>query len=320
MGRPAGAEETLIDYSGGRGGTRACGPSTESFPRRRCVRAGEGVRIVRTEEITAAVRDLCMRAATELGADVASALRSALEREESPLGREILKQIVDNFEIAASEGRPMCQDTGIPVFFIEVGREAAVDGPLEDAVNEGVRRGYEEGYLRKSVCHPLTRENTGDNTPAVIHTTLVEGDGVRIKFAPKGAGSENMSRLAMLKPSQGIEGVKDFVVETVRQGGGNPCPPIVIGVGIGGNFEKSAILAKKALLRPIGSANGDAGLEALEKELVERINRLGIGPMGFGGVTTALAVHVESAPCHIASLPVAVNIQCHAARHKEVEL
>jgi len=279
------------------------------------------LRTITAGEIISTVKDLCMRAATELGADVQEALRGALEREESPLGRDVLAQIVENFEIAEKKGVPMCQDTGISVFFIDIGREVHIDGaPLEEAVNEGVRQGYKEGFLRKSVCDPFTRENTGDNTPAIIHVRIVEGDRLKIAYAPKGGGSENMSRLAMLKPAQGVEGIKDFILETIRTGGGNPCPPVVVGVGIGGNFEKCAILAKEAILRPIGSVNPDKGLAALEKELAVEINKTGIGPMGFGGMTTALAVHLKRAPCHIASLPVAVNIQCHAARHKEAEL
>ncbi len=275
------------------------------------------MRKVSTAKITEKVKELCMSAASNLEPDVASALRRAAGSEKSPLGRDVLGQIVKNFELSASEVVPMCQDTGIAVFFIEVGREVALDGSLEEAVNEGVRTGYEEGYLRKSVCGPVTRTNTGDNTPAVIHTSLVEGDGVRIRFAPKGAGSENMSRLKMLKPAEGALGIKGFVVETVKEAGGNPCPPIVVGVGVGGNFELSAILAKKALLREVGSPSADKTLATLELDILDSINRLGIGPMGFGGSTTALAVHIEAAPCHIASLPVAVNIQCHADRHKE---
>lgn len=258
-----------------------------------------------------------MSAAYDLEPDVAGALKAARDAEASPLGKEVLGQIIDNFEIAGRESVPMCQDTGIAVFFIEIGREVYLDGPLEDAVNEGVREGYRDGFLRKSVCHPLKRTNTGDNTPAIIHTSIVEGDKVRIKIAPKGAGSENMSRLKMLKPAEGVPGIKDFVVESVREAGGNPCPPIVLGVGVGGSFEKSALLAKKALLRPVGSKNPDSEVAALEAELLTLVNNLGIGPMGFGGTTTALAVHVETYPCHIASLPVALNIQCHADRHKE---
>lgn len=275
------------------------------------------MRKVSASEITKRVRDLCISAAYDLEADVATAIRAAKDREESPLGKEVLEQIIKNFEIAGRESVPMCQDTGIAVFFIEIGREVALDASLEDAVNEGVRQGYRDGYLRKSVCHPLKRVNTGDNTPAVIHTTVTEGDRINIKIAPKGAGSENMSRLKMLKPAEGIEGIKRFVVETIGEAGGNPCPPIVIGVGIGGSFEKSALLAKKALLRPVGSRNADGELNSLEGELLEMVNGLGIGPMGFGGTVTALAVHIETFPCHIASLPVAINIQCHADRHKE---
>ncbi|MBI5453834.1 MAG: fumarate hydratase [Deltaproteobacteria bacterium] len=275
------------------------------------------MRKVSAEEITKTVRALCISAACDLEPDVVAAVKAAAGREESPLGKEVLEQIINNFEIAERERLPMCQDTGIAVFFIEVGREVQLGSSLEDAVNEGVRQGYKDGYLRKSVCHPLKRTNTGDNTPAIIHTTIVEGDNVKIKIAPKGAGSENMSRLKMLKPAEGVEGIKSFVIETVSVGGGNPCPPIVVGVGVGGSFDKSALLAKKALLRPVGTPNPDNDLNTLEKELLDSINALGIGPMGFGGTTTALAVHIEIYPCHIASLPVAVNIQCHADRHKE---
>ena len=275
------------------------------------------MRKVSAEEITKTVRALCISAACDLEPDVVSAVKAAAGKEESPLGKEVLEQIINNFEIAGREHLPMCQDTGIAVFFIEVGRGVQLEFSIEDAVNEGVRQGYKDGYLRKSVCHPLKRTNTGDNTPAIIHTTLVEGDKIKIKIAPKGAGSENMSRLKMLKPAEGIEGIKSFVIETVSVGGGNPCPPIVVGVGVGGSFDKSALLAKKSLLRPVGTPNPDSELDALEKELLASINALGIGPMGFGGTTTALAVHIEAYPCHIASLPVAVNIQCHADRHKE---
>ncbi|MBI5599715.1 MAG: fumarate hydratase [Deltaproteobacteria bacterium] len=275
------------------------------------------MRTISTSEITERVRELCISAACRLPPDVAGALKAAFLREESPLGKDVLGQIVENFEIASSEVVPMCQDTGVAVFFVDVGRDAVVAGSLEDAINEGVRRGYTEGYLRKSVCHPITRKNTGDNTPAVIHTRITEGDRLRIRFAPKGAGSENMSRLKMLKPAEGIIGVKNFVVDTVREAGGNPCPPIIVGVGIGGDFEKAAMLAKEALLRPVGEPNPDMEAGAIEKELLDSINSLGIGPMGFGGRVTALSVHIETFPCHIASLPVAVNIQCHADRHKE---
>jgi len=259
-----------------------------------------------------------LHAATDLGPDIQYALKEALKKEESPLGRDILTQIIKNFEIADKEKKPMCQDTGLAVFFVELGREVELDGILDDAIDEGVRQGYEEGFLRKSLCDPFTRKNTGDNTPSVIHTTIVEGKSLKISMAPKGGGSENMSALKMLKPSDGLEGIKKFVIETIKTGGGNPCPPIIVGVGIGGNFEKSAILAKKALMRELGHNNPDPVLAALEGDLAVSVNNLGIGPMGFGGVTTALGVHVEAAPCHIASLPVSVNIQCHAARHKEI--
>ncbi len=276
------------------------------------------MRRISAKDITEKVKALCMSAAYDLGDDVAAALRSAREREASGLGKEVLDQIIANFEIAAKESLPMCQDTGIAVFFVEAGRDAHIEGRLEEAINEGVRQGYSEGYLRKSVCDPLTRINTEDNTPAVIHTSVVEGDRIRIRFAPKGAGSENMSRLKMLKPAEGIAGIKKFVVESITEAGGNPCPPIIAGIGIGGNFEKAALLAKKALLRPVGSPNPAQEIHKLEQELLGLINGSGIGPMGFGGTVTALAVHIETFPCHIASLPVALNIQCHADRHKEI--
>ncbi len=276
------------------------------------------MRKVSTDEITSSIRDLCIAGAYNLGDDVVAAIQHARDTEASPLGREVLGQIIQNFEIAAANKVPMCQDTGITVVFIEIGREVELDGSLEEAINQGVRRGYEDGYLRKSVCDPLSRVNTKDNTPAIIHTTVVDGDKVSIKVALKGAGSENMSGLKMLKPSEGVEGIKGFVVKTVTEAGGNPCPPIIVGVGIGGTFEKSALLAKKAVLRTVGRPNPDKEAAALEAELLEEINGLGLGPMGFGGTVTALAVHVETFPCHIASLPVAVNIQCHADRHKEI--
>ncbi len=275
------------------------------------------MRKVSAQEITKAVKELCIKAACELSPDVAGALRAARETEASGLGREVLGQIIENFGIAEAESVPMCQDTGITVLFIEIGREVELSSSLEDAVNEGVRQGYSEGYLRKSVCHPLNRKNTGDNTPAIIHTNITEGDRIKITIAPKGAGSENMSGLRMLKPSEGVDGIKSFVLETVTNAGGNPCPPIVVGVGVGGDFEVSAILAKKALLRPVGSHNPDPDVAAIEAELLKSINDTGIGPMGFGGTTTALAVNMEIRHCHIASLPVAVNMQCHADRHKE---
>jgi len=273
---------------------------------------------VSVKDITKKVRDLCISAACDLEPDVASAIRSALDKEESVLGKEVLSQIVENFEIAGREHLPMCQDTGISVFFVEIGREVLLDGSLEDAINEGVRQGYKEGYLRKSVCHPLKRVNTGDNTPAIIHTSIVEGGKVKIKIAPKGAGSENMSRLKMLKPAEGVEGIKAFVVETVKDAGGNPCPPIVLGVGIGGSFEKCAILAKKALLRPIGTQNPDSDLNSLEQELLGKINDLGIGPMGFGGQTTVLGVKMASMHRLPASFFVTVSYMCWAHRRRRM--
>ena len=271
------------------------------------------------DDIVKKVKDACMSANFELGEDVITAFRKTKETEESPVGREILEQLIENATIAKEEKIAMCQDTGFAVCFVEIGDEVKVSGGnLVEAINEGVRQGYKEGYLRKSICHPFTRKNTGDNTPAIVHLDMVSGDQLKIIVAPKGGGSENMSRVTMLKPSDGIEGIKRFVVERVRESGANPCPPLVIGVGIGGTFEKAALIAKKALLRPVGSKNPDPELVSLEEELLVEINDLGVGPQGLGGRTTALAVHVNMHPCHIASLPVAVNINCHASRHKEI--
>ena len=273
------------------------------------------------DDIVKKVKDACMSANFELGEDVITAFRKTKETEESPVGKEILEQLIENATIAKEEKIAMCQDTGFAVFFVEIGDEVKVSGgTLVEAINEGVRQGYKEGYLRKSICHPFTRKNTGDNTPAIVHLDMVPGDQLKIIVAPKGGGSENMSRVTMLKPSDGIEGIKRFVVERVRESGANPCPPLVIGVGIGGTFEKAALIAKKALLRPVGSKNPDPELVPLEEELLVEINNLGVGPQGLGGRTTALAVHVNMHPCHIASLPVAVNINCHASRHKEIVL
>ena len=279
------------------------------------------MREIHVKEITEAVRDLAVRANTELGEDVLRAFAKALDREESPTARDILERLGENARIAREEAIPMCQDTGFAVVFVELGQDVRLlGGSLREAIEEGVRRGYEEGYLRKSICHPFTRVNTGDNTPAIIHLELVPGDGLKLIFAPKGGGSENMSRVTMLTPAAGVEGVKDFVVQRVRESGPNPCPPTIVGVGIGGTFEVAGLLAKKALLRPLGSENPDPELRELENEWLEEINKLGIGPQGLGGRTTSLAVHIRMMPCHIASLPVGVNIQCHAARHKETEL
>lgn len=277
------------------------------------------MREIPLELITEKVKELCIKANTELGADVLNAFDRAIEKEESPLAIEILKELKENARIAKKENVPICQDTGVAVVFMEVGQEVHfIGGDVKEAIFEGVRKGYREGYLRTSMCHPLTRVNTGDNTPAILHTEIVPGDKVKLIVAPKGGGSENMSRVMMLSPSEGIEGIKKYVVQRVRESGSNPCPPTIVGIGIGGNFEQSAILAKKSLLRPIGALNPHPELQQLESELLEEINRLGIGPQGLGGRTTSLAVHILMMPCHIASLPLAINIQCHAHRHKEV--
>ena len=277
------------------------------------------MRKIAFENIAGRVAEACMAANFELGEDVVAAFKQAKEQEESPVGREILGQLLENATIAQKEKIALCQDTGFAVFFVDLGEEVKVEGGnLVDAINEGVRRGYQDGFLRKSICHPFTRENTGDNTPAIVHLNLLPGDQLKITIAPKGGGSENMSRVTMLKPSDGIEGIKKLVIERVKESGANPCPPLVIGVGIGGTFEKAALIAKHALLRPLGSTNPDPELAAIESDLLEKINDLGVGPQGLGGRTTALAVHVEMHPCHIASLPLAVNINCHASRHKEI--
>uniref|UniRef100_A0A7V3ZUM9 Fumarate hydratase n=1 Tax=candidate division WOR-3 bacterium TaxID=2052148 RepID=A0A7V3ZUM9_UNCW3 len=276
------------------------------------------MREIDVKEITNKVAQLCIEANCLLGEDVKAAVKKAIEKEESPLGKEVLKQILENAEIAAQEMVPICQDTGLAVVFLEIGNEVKfVGGDLNEAINEGVRKGYIEGYLRKSVVKdPFRRENTKDNTPAIIHLSCVKGDKVKITVMPKGGGSENMSEVKMLTPAAGIEGVKEYVVQKVKESGANPCPPIVVGVGIGGTLEYAAFLAKKALLREIGSTHPDPFYAEMERDLLERINKLGIGPQGFGGRITALAVFIETFPCHIASLPVAVNINCHAVRHK----
>ncbi len=278
------------------------------------------MRTISAEEIKNAVAKLSMDACYFLGDDVYCALKNSMETEKSATGRDILGQLVKNAEIARDEEVAICQDCGLAVIFAEVGQDVHIDGNFEQAVNDGVIQGYQDGYLRKSTCTPLARQNYGNNAPAILHTRLVEGDRIKLTLAPKGGGSENMSAMKMFAPAAGRNGIVEFVVETVRSAGPNPCPPIVVGVGIGGNFEKAPLLAKEALLREIGSVNSDETMAELERELLERINALGIGPAGMGGTTTALAVHVESAPCHIASLPVAVNLNCHAARHKTVVL
>ena len=279
------------------------------------------MREIRTEQIVQAVRDLFIDANCNLGEDVLAAFDRAIETDESPVAREVLRELKENARIARDEQSPLCQDTGLAVLFVEVGQDVHVTGgDLKEALNEGVRRGYGEGYLRKSACHPFTRANTRDNTPAVIHFDIVPGERMRIVAVPKGGGAENMSRVDMLSPSAGLEGIKDFVVKRIEASGSNPCPPTVVGVGIGGTFERSAILAKKALTRRIGQRNADPELAGVEADVLSRINRLGIGPMGYGGNTTSLDVFFDVEPCHIASLPVAVNVQCHATRHKEAIL
>ena len=278
------------------------------------------MRRVQAREITEAVKELTIKANYEIPEETVALFKSALEREESPIGREVLSQILENARSAQEEKMPYCQDTGVTVVFIDIGQEVIIEGgSLESAVNEGVRLATKEGYLRASmVWDPVfERKNTGDNTPAIIHTRVVPGDRVKITVAPKGAGSENTSRLAMLKPADGWEGVKSFILETVEKAGPNACPPLTVGVGIGGNFEMCAILAKRAILRPHGERHPDPMIARVEEELIAEINKLGLGPMGFGGTVTAVDVKVEMAPCHIASLPVAVNIQCHASRHAE---
>lgn len=275
------------------------------------------IRTVQTEMITETIKKMCIEANYSLSSDMVKAMRKAEEKEESVLGKQILAQLQDNLEIAASDMIPICQDTGMAVVFLEVGQDVHFEGgSLEDAVNEGVRRGYTEGFLRKSVVgDPILRENTKDNTPAVIHTRIVEGDRVKITVAPKGFGSENMSRVFMLKPAEGLEGVKNAILTAVKDAGPNACPPLVVGVGIGGTFEKCALMAKKALTREVGKHSDIPYVRKLEEEMLEKINCLGIGPGGLGGTVTALAVNVNTYPTHIAGLPVAVNICCHVNRH-----
>jgi fumarate hydratase subunit alpha len=279
------------------------------------------MREIHVDEIRDNVAQICLDAAYNLSDDVITAFDRAIETETAPGAKGIIELLKENARIAREEHIPICQDTGIAVFFVEIGQDLRIkNGFIVDAINEGVRKGYKEGYLRKSVVDPITRKNTGDNTPAIIYTELVPGDKLKISFLPKGAGSENMSVIRMMRPTEGVEGIRNFVLECVQKAGANPCPPVVIGVGIGGSFEKAALLAKKSLLRPVGSPNPKLELASLEETLLKAVNRTGIGPEGFGGKVTAMAVHIESFPCHIASLPVAVNINCHAARHKTIIL
>lgn len=275
------------------------------------------MRNIKAEQITEVVRRLSIEANCHLTGDIKNRIAACRACEPFPVAQGILDQIIENYQIADENSVPVCQDTGMACVFIDIGQDVHVEGSIEDAINEGVRQGYGDGYLRKSVVRdPLDRVNTGDNTPAMIYYQLVPGDQVKITVAPKGFGSENMSQIKMLKPSDGLEGVKDFVIKVVEEAGPNPCPPIVVGVGVGGTFDKAALLAKKALLRPVDEHNANPFYAALEEELLERINRLGIGPQGFGGKTTALAVSILSCPTHIAGLPVAVNINCHVTRHQ----
>ena len=279
------------------------------------------MREITAQEITDAVARMCASANTMLPDDVRRAFEKAKENETSAAGQEVLRQLLENADLAAETKLPLCQDTGLAVFFVELGADAHVTGAtLTEAINAGVKKGYEEGYLRKSACHPLTRANTKDNTPAIIHVDTVPGEHVKISFMAKGGGSENMSRVTMLSPAQGWAGIKDFVVRRVAEAGPNPCPPTIIGLGIGGTFDHAAKIAKKALLRKLDDTHPDPEVAALEQELLDAINDLGIGPMGLGGKTTTLAVKIAMEPCHLASLPVAVNVQCHSARHEEVVL
>lgn len=279
------------------------------------------MREIHINEIINSLEKLFIDANINLSQSVLECFERSIEKEESPAGKEVFRELIKNATIAKEEKIPICQDTGLAVTFIEIGQDVHITGGnFIDSINEGVRRAYKKGYLRKSCCDPFSRKNTGDNTPAIIHTKVVPGDHIKITVMPKGGGSENYGEVRMLVPSQGWEGVKSFVLEMVNRGGPNPCPPIIVGVGIGGNFETSALLSKEALMEPLGKRNDDTAIGALETELLEAINRTGIGPQGYGGTVTALDVHIKMMPCHIASLPVAVNIQCHAHRIKEAIL
>ena len=279
------------------------------------------MRTLHSDAITQAVADMCVHGNRYLPEDVQKRFDECAARETSPAAKEIFRQLKENYELAAESGLPLCQDCGLAIFFVEIGQDLHIEGKnIREAINDGVRKGYEEGKLRKSSCDPFTRANTKDNTPAIVHFDIVPGDKLHISFMAKGDGSENMSRVTMLAPAQGWEGIRKFVLQRVAEAGPNPCPPTIIGIGIGGTFDYAPILAKKALMRKLGDTNPDPRLDAWEKELLADINKLGIGPMGLGGVTTTLDVKIAVAPCHIASLPLAVNVQCHSARHEEVEL
>jgi len=278
------------------------------------------MREIKSASIIEAVRQMAMEAACDLEPDILESLLKARDRESSALAGDVLELLLMNADIASREKIPVCQDTGVAVVFVSLGQDVRIVGDLMAAIQEGMRLGYDEGYLRKSVCDPITRVNTGTNTPAVIHVELVVGDRFHVAILPKGCGSENMSGLAMLPPSAGLEGVKDYVVDLVVKAGPNPCPPVIVGVGMGGTFEKAALLAKKSLLRPLGQPHSRQDVARLEQEILERINGAGRGVHGLGGNNTSLGVHIELFPAHIASLPVAVNIQCHAHRYKEIDL
>lgn len=279
------------------------------------------MRTINLLDVTKNVKESLISACEDIPNEIIDCLKRKIKEEKSELGQKVIQEIIKNDELAKTKHLPICQDTGVVVCFVEIGNQVHFEGNLYDAINEGVRQAYTEGYLRKSVVrHPLNRVNTKDNTPAIIHVKLVEGDTFKVDLAPKGGGSENMSLVKMLIPADGIPGIKKLVLDTVFNAGGKPCPPIVVGLGIGGNLEKSALLAKEALLRPIDDEAEDEKTRALEKELLKEINDLGVGPMGFGGTVTCLAVKINTYPCHIASLPVAINIQCHAARHKSFNL
>lgn len=276
------------------------------------------MRTIKAADIVPKVADMIRHASIHLPDDVKRAFKDRMAAEDSPAAKEIFRQLLENSDMAEATGLPLCQDCGLAVFFVDVGEDVVVQGSLKDAVTRGMVLGYQQGFLRKSSCDPMTRANTGDNTPAIIHFDFVPGDRIRIAFMAKGGGSENMSRVTMLAPAQGWEGIKRFVVERVAEAGPNPCPPTMIGVGIGGTFERAPILAKRSLLRHLDEKHPDPGIAALEDELLAAINKLGIGPMGLGGQTTCLGVKIEMAPCHLASLPLAVNVQCHSIRHEEV--
>ena len=280
------------------------------------------MREISAEQITKVIKELCILANEHLPEDVKCAIKDMREKEDGTIAQGILDNIIENFDIADSENVPICQDTGMACVFMEIGQDVHITGGnLTDAVNEGVRQGYTEGYLRKSVvADPVRRGNTGDNTPAVLYTDIVPGDKIKITVGPKGFGSENMSRIMMFKPSAGLQGIKDFIIETVKIAGPNPCPPMVVGVGIGGTFDRCALLAKKALMRPLDSSNPDPFYADLEKEMLDKINKLGIGPQGLGGRTTAIGLNIETYPTHIAGMPCAVNINCHVTRHKSAEI